>query len=641
VNRLIIATTLLSIASISSAFAEEQTKNTNNPETIIVAAARSPITAEQLPTAATILDSDLIDARGSFQLIDIIKDQAGISVARSGGVGGQSQLRMRGGEANHVLVLINGVRANDPAGADELLWEHLMATQVDRIEIIRGPQSALWGSDAMAGVINIITDDGGDGFHASARGEYGSFDTYRLGGSVSGGTERFSFSLGADYVDSAGSNISRNGDENDGYNNVSVSGRAVWTPSDTARVDFFARHMDATNEFDPVDWGTGLPSDGDRLTKTTNTHIGGVLTLDLFKDRLVQKLNIGFTDTDNDNFSGGTASGATAAQVLTFSSQSGITLAPGHVLTLAVDYAETDYHQRGIASIYGDPNHDQTMTNLGFVADYVWEASDRLTLLGSLRHDDNSDFDNVLTWRAGVSYNVTDTTRLRASAGTGQKSPTFTERFGFFADQFLGNPDLKPERSIHYEIGVDQDFAGGAARISLTGFYTELEDEIDGFVFDLDTFLFTAANKDGKSRRMGIELDFEYRPDDHWLISANYAYIKAEEQDFAGDYVPELRRPRHTGSVFVRYEWSGGSMVSLNAGITGDARDVFFPPYPQPSEIVTMDSYVLVSLAAEVPVNEHFSVTGRIENAFDETYEDVFGFVNPGLGAYVGIKSNF
>ena len=633
-NRLTIASALI-VASISPVFAQD------NTESIIVEAARSPITAAQLPTAASIIDRELIDARGSLQLIDIIKDQPGIAVARSGGIAGQSQLRMRGAEANHVLVLINGVRANDPAGADELLWEHLTATQVERIEIIRGPQSALWGSDAMAGVVNIITSDGAEGIQGDLRSEYGSFDTWRLGGSIAGGTEKLSISLGADYLDSRGTNVSRTGREDDGYRNISVSGRAAWQISDDARLDVFARHMDARNEFDPTDWQTGLPTDGDRVTDTTNTHIGAGLTLGLFDGRVNQKINVGYTDTQNDNFADGADNGSTFADVLSLSSQTGITLAPGHTLTLAVDYTDTDYHQRGLATPFGNPNHDQSMSNLGLVADYVWEASDRLTLMGSVRYDDNSDFNNITTWRAGASYQVTDSTRLRASAGTGQKAPTFTERFGFFADQFLGNPNLKPEQSTHFELGVDHDFADGAARIGVTGFYTELEDEIDGFVFDTTTFLFTAANKDGKSRRLGIEVDAEYRPDDHWLIAANYAWIKAQEQDAAGAWQQELRRPRHAGAVMVQYRWTGGATASLNASFTGDAQDQFFPPWPLPPEIVTLKNYVLVSLAIEAPINDMISLTGRIENAFDDRYEDVFGFANPGFAAHIGAKARF
>ena len=625
----------------ASVVAAPDTKEENREDSIIVTALRTPQPLAQLPSAATVLDRARIEAHGSLRLVDLIKDQAGVAIARSGGVGGQSQLRMRGGEANHTLVLINGVRANDPAGADELLWEHLKATEVERIEIIRGPQSALWGSDAMAGVVNIVTRQGEEGISGRLHGEYGSFATYRLGGGLSGGTDKVSLSVGADYVDSRGSNVSRQDAEKDGYDNLSLSARGGFAFSDTVRLDAFARHMDATNEFDPIDWATGLPSDGDRVTKTRNTHLGVALKADLWGGRINQQFQFGYTDTSNENFANCADDGTTAADVLVLSSQTGIRLAEGHQMTLAVDYTETDYRQRGLATPWGDPNQDQSMDNLGLLTDYVWTPDDRLSLSASVRHDDNSDFRNITTWRTGVSYQAAANTRLRAAAGTGQKAPTFTERFGFFSDQFLGNPDLTPERATHFEGGIDQDLANGQARIAATFFYTKLKNEIDGFVFDLDSFLFTAANKDNKSRRLGLELDAGYTPSGNWLIAANYTWTKAQEQDAAGNWQPELRRPRHAGSIFIQYSWAEGASVNLNASFTGDADDMFFPPWPLQAEMVTLKNYVLVSVSAEVPLTEHVSVTGRIENAFDDSYEDVFGFANPGIGAYIGLKGNF
>lgn len=637
--------TIVALLASTSALAAEATENI---EEIIVTGLRTPVSLSQMPTATSVIDREMIDARQNFQILDLLRGLPGISIARTGGVGGQAQLRMRGAEANHVLVIIDGVEVNDPASGDEFQWEHLTSADIERIEVIRGPQSALWGSDAVAGVINITTrsgseggEGGGEGFRLSASAEAGSFDTTRGSGRISAAGAHWQFNAAAGYSKSAGSNIARTGNENDGYRNTLVSGSLGLTPSAALRLTITARHTDTRNEFDPVDFFvTGLPVDGDRVSDTRRTYLGAKADLSLMDGRLQQKIAINWIDTDNSNFADGVPDGVTAAERLQLSAQTTFEVTKGQRVTAAIDHEITDFSQRGTASSFGDPNQDQQLKTTGLVLDYVGEFGG-LTTFASIRHDTNSDFANAESWRLGVNYAISPATRLRASVGTGQKAPTVIERFGFFADLFLGNPDLKPERSTNFELGLDQDLADGRMTLKLTYFNARLRDEIDGFVFDPATFLFTAANKPGKSKRQGLELALEASLGAGFDLLVNYTYSKSTEELSDGSFTRELRRPRHQGSGTLLYKQEGGFKGTLNLNYTGEAADIFFPPFPSPSEIVTLDGYWLLVISGEYPLTEHLAITARVENALDTDYEDVLGFRNPGLGAYAGLKARF
>lgn len=635
VSMIAIITATLATTSVR---AEETTENI---EEIIVTGLRTPVSLEQMPTATNVIDREMIDARQNFQIVDLLRDLAGVSIARTGGVGGQAQLRMRGAEANHVLVIIDGIEVNDPASGDEFQWEHLTSADIERIEVIRGPQSALWGSDAVAGVINITTRSGGEEFRVSASGEAGSFGTYRGSGRLSVGGERWTFNANAGYSDSEGSNIARSGDEDDGYRNMVIGGSLGVTPAEDVQFTLTARHSDRRNEFDPIDFFvTGLPVDGDRVSDTRRTYLGAKADFSLLDGRLSQKVGINWMESDNSNFADGLPDGVTAAEKLQLSAQTTFEIAKDQRLTAAIDHEITDFSQAGAASPWGDPNQNQQYKTTGLVLDYVGEF-DALTTFASIRHDRNSDFANAESWRLGVNYVISPDTRLRASVGTGQKAPTVIERFGFFSDLFLGNPDLKPERSTNFEVGIDQDLLDGRATLKLTYFNARLKDEIDGFVFDLDTLMFTAANKPGKSKRQGVEAELEATISAEFSLTANYTYTKAEEEAADGSYSSELRRPKHQGGATLLFRNDAGFRAALNASYTGEAEDIFFPPWPNPSEIVTMDGYWLVAVSGEHPVSDNLSVTVRVENAFDTDYEDVFGFQNPGRGVYAGLRARF
>lgn len=610
-------------------------------DVILVTGVRTPIALDEMSTAVTVISSEDLARRQSFQLVDVLRDVPGMSVARSGPSGSQAQIRMRGTEANHVLVLIDGVEVNDPASGDEFLFEHLTASEIERVEIIRGPQSALWGSDAVAGVINIVTRKGDGDLSGILSVEAGSFETKRASGSVRDGGEVWRLNLGVSFSESEGTNVSRVGDEDDGYENLTLQGNLSFDLTPTTSLDFTARRVDSTNDFDPVDWGTGLPSDGDRVGEAETTVFGARMRFDPHDGKWVHKIGVNFFESDNVGFSDGVESGSTSAERMKYSFETTYAFSDAHRATFAIDHEETDFAQTGEASIYGDPNHEQFMTVTGYVLDYVGELSDALTVTSSMRYDDNSDFDNVTTWRLGASFDVTSSTRFRASAGRGQKAPSFIDRFGFMADTFIGNPNIQPETSKGFELGIEQTLSSDRARMSLTYFQSELENEIDGFFYDADLLAFTAVNKDGFSERRGVEATLDVDLHESFSLSANYTYTDSDEPDPLGGTRKELRRPEHVGGVVLDYEAENGGGVNLSLSYVGDAKDIFFPPYPLPSEIVTLGSYTLVGVAARYPLSDKVTLTGRVENALDATYEDVFGFATPGIAGYIGLKARF
>jgi vitamin B12 transporter len=558
-------------------------------------------------------------------------------VSQTGAVGSQIQVRVRGAEANHVLVMIDGVRANDPATGDEFRWEYLTTGNVERIEIVRGPQSSLWGSDAVAAVVNVITSSGIETPRLGAYAESGSNESLNAG--VSGGTggDDWTLGFGIERLESDGTNISRTGTENDGSDVLTTSISADVQLTERLSFDFGLRIVDAYSEIDPIDFVvTGLPTDGDLVNEGTRTYAQASA---VFQGNVRQHLNVRYMDSQNDNLVDGLQDSSTEADRLTFSYQADFSL-PQSMLSIALEHEETDFRQRG-AIVYGDPNQDQDMSVSSVIADYQHHASDSLTWLLSLRYDDNSEFDSVTTGRASVAWQLSDASRLRANIGTGQKSPTFTERFGFFPGQFIGNPNLKPETSTSYDLGIDHQFAGEILSVGLTLFRQDLKNEINGFVFDPVTFLSTAENRAENSERSGVEFDARLMVSESIEFSATYTYTDSNETN-AGQTTNELRRPRHAGHLSAAYHFAERrASAILTADYGGTRSDIFFPPFPDPSEIVTLSNFWLVDFTATYDLTETIDMFVRFNNLLDEDYEQVFGFATAGRSTFVGLRADF
>jgi len=627
----------------ASVFSEEPVEL----DDLIVTAGLEPVSSRDVASSVTVITREEIEQRQVKFLGDLLRDVPGFAVSQAGGPGTQTQIRVRGAESNHLLVLMDGIRANDPASNDEFQFQYALTSNIERIEIIRGPQSATWGTDALAGVINIIRRKDTDSRYLAANAQYGSFNSLELGvdGGISG--NRYQLDGGVSYLDTDGINISRQGSEKDGAENTNANAMLDINATDSLKLVFSGQFVDASSDFDDVDFfSTGLPVDADLVTEAKRRYLRAQARYDPDGKAWNGSLSINWLDTDNENFRDGLLESSTAANSLELRLKASLLLGADqrqkHRLTFALDHDDVDFTQRGLASPFGDPNQDQSNDVTGYAIEYIGKPTEDLSWTLSGRLDDFSDFDDVFTWQLAASQHISSSLKLRGSVGTGSKAPTFTELYGFYSDYFIGNPNLKPETSQGWELGLETDFNREGLRLNVAYFDQKLKDEIDGFVFDFDTFLFTAENKDGKSRRKGVELILDGDITNTLSFAVTYTYVNANESDASGNTQREVRRPRHMASLSGNYAFaSERGNLNLNINYNSTQLDNFFPPPFFGLEQVELDSYTVVDLAASWKLTESLELVGRISNLLDEDYEEILGFARPGRGVYAGLRGRF
>lgn len=611
---------------------------------MLVTAYLQPVSVRDVASSITVISREEIEQKQVRFLSDLLRDVPGFAVSQAGGAGAQTQIRVRGAEANHLLVLIDGIRANDPATSGEFQYQLALTSDIERIEIIRGPQSATWGSDALAGVINIIHRKDVESKYLSGDIEAGSFNSVNAGinGGYSG--DNFQISGAVSYLDTDGTNISRYGNEKDGAENLSGNLALEFDINDSFDLRFMGQTIDASNDYDDIDYFvTGLPMDADRVTESKQNFLSGEVRYEPQQTPWSGSIAINWMNSEHDNISDGLWASSTAAETLEFRLRGGVLLGANqnHRFGFGLEHQKVDFSQRGDAS-YLDPNQDQSHDINGYALEYVGKPATAFTWTASARLDDYSDFDDAATWQLAGAYQLSPALRLRGSVGTGSKAPTFTERYGYYEDLFLGNPDLKPESSQGWEVGLDTRWADGIYQFQLAYFDQDLQDEIDSFVYEPVSGLYTAINKENDSSRKGIEAVIDTRLGKYFTLSGSYTYTDAEEKDFMGQPVAEVRRPRHRASVSANY-FFGDNRGNLNMHLnyTGSQLDVFYSPITYMSERVDMDSYTVLDLAASWKLTQTVELTGRISNLLDEDYQEILGFVRPGRAVYAGIRGHF
>ena len=618
-----------------SSFSAQVISDTNAEiEEVLVSASLIPITASRSANAVTVIDRAQLRNRATVSLSNILRDVPGFSVSQVGVLGSQTQIRVRGAEANHLLVTIDGVEANDPSQGDEFSWGTLTASDIERIEIIRGPQSSLRGSDAVAGVVNIITRSA----EKSSVGlflESGSWATHHSGFNIGHKQGDFDIRFGLSHIESEGDNIARTGDENDGYRNTTYNIRSGLKLSDQMDISFAARESDGMNQFDADNDFDGLIEDQDRVSEFENStmRIQGDYSS---KDGTWQhKILISQSKSDNAAFADKAKGNVTESTKDQFQYIGSFTWDQGaQNIAALIEREKEDWMQRGEISwgVY-DPNQDRERDTDSVAVEYRTDINDHLTLAASARHDDNSEFDSAKTYRAEVIYQLTEAIRLRSAVGTAVKNPTFTERFGFYTN-FIGNPNLIPEQLTSWELGADQLIMGGDLTLSLTIFDAELENEIDGFVYDPATFAYTSSNINGTSERKGAELSAVGNISESMSLSAAYTYT-----DSTGDNaVREVRRPRHIASLNLGWQAAHNLHLNTNIQFTGEQTDVYFPPFPEPSQVVALSNHTLVNINLNYSATEKLEMYLKLENALNDNYEEVFGYQTLGFGASLGLR---
>ena len=618
-----------------SSFSAQVISDTNTEiEEVLVSASLMPITASRSANAVTVIDRAQLRNRATVSLSNILRDVPGFSVSQVGVLGSQTQIRVRGAEANHLLVTIDGVEANDPSQGDEFSWGTLTASDIERIEIIRGPQSSLRGSDAVAGVVNIITRSA----EKSSVGlflESGSWATHHSGFNIGHKQGDFDIRFGLSHIESEGDNIARRGDENDGYRNTTYNIRSGLKLSDQIDISFAARESDGMNQFDADNDFDGLIEDQDRVSEFENSTMRFQGDYSSKDGTWQHKVLISQSKSDNNAFADKAKGNVTASTKDQIQYIGSFTWDQGaQNIAALVEREKEDWMQRGEITwgVY-DPNQDRERDTDSVAVEYRTDINDHLTLAASARHDDNSEFDSAKTYRAEAIYQLTEAIRLRGAVGTAVKNPTFTERFGFYTN-FIGNPNLIPEESTSWELGADQLIMGGALTLSLTIFEAELENEIDGFVYDPATFAYTSNNINGTSERKGAELSAVGNISESMSLAAAYTYTDST----GDDAVREVRRPRHIASLNLGWQAAHNLHLNTNIQFTGEQTDVYFPPFPEPSQVVALSNHTLVNINLNYSATEKFEMYLKLENALNENYEEVFGYQTLGFGASLGLR---
>ena len=628
----------VSLLSVLPFSAQGQTAQQIEIEEVLVSASLLPIAASRSANAITVIDSEQLKNRAALSVSDLLRDVPGLAVSRSGVQGSATQIRVRGAEANHLLVLIDGVEANDPSQSDELNWGTLSAADIERIEVIRGPQSAMRGSDAMAGVVNIITRRADQPLNASLITETGSFGTSNSGFSIGSKQGDFDARLGVNHIETEGENISRTGSEKDGYQNTNINLNAGWTVNDELRLSFAGRQSDGMNEFDADSDFDGVVDDQDKVSEFRNSTMrvqGDYVSAD---GRFQHKLVIAQSNNDNEAFDAGVLGTFTSSSKDQYQYIGSVFWdESSQRMSVLAEREEEAFQQRGAIDDYGvygvfDPNQDRERNTDSIAIEYRSDVSDALSLAASSRYDDNSEFDSANTFRVEAVYQLNDGTRLRSAYGTAIKNPTFTERFGFYTN-FIGNPNLEPEESTSWELGIDQMLFDNSLTLSATLFDTELENEINGSALDPVTFGYTAINKEGKSQRQGVELTAIGTLSNSLSLNAAYTYtdsVEWDEEDAV--YIDEVRRARHMASLNLAWQAMDNLHINANVQHNGSQTDVVFP------NIVALDSYTLVNFNANFSATEKLDVYLRLDNLFDEAYEEVFSYQTLGFGASLGVR---
>ena len=641
---LALALALSSIMAAAQPLADEEAASEDETETIVVTASRIPVAAEQAGASFTVLDEEYIRRRQALTVDDLLRGTPGMAVSRSGVLGSLSQVRLRGSEANHTLVLMDGIEIGDPALGGELDFSHFLAADVRRIEIVRGPLSALWGSGAVAGAINLISTPRVFARSLKSYVEAGQFSTRKAGLSASAGEDAWGVRVSVNHLGSDGQNISRSGDETDGYRNNTGHLIAEFSPSDRLTLRLTARRSDSESQYDATSFATGIPADSDSSTSRTHTVLGLAGQASLLDGRWKQQAAVIHTGSENHNFASGAEIGETSGDKLRLSYQSTFlwpslkrsTTEPS--ITLGLGHEREDYLQRAETSFFGDPNRDLSTRSTEALAEFRLDAPDRWAAAAALRYDANKHFDNALSWRTSALKHLGAGMSVHAAYGIGVKNPTFVERFGYFSN-FIGNPDLVPETSRGWELGASFNSSDRAFTGSVTWFNDRLLDEINGFVFDPAVGGFTAGNRPGVSRRKGLELAARWAALPELTFAGAYTWLHAKEPASTEDRVYELRRPRHSGSLNIHYELAErGVGFNLNLAYTGEQPDIFYPPWPNPSRRVSLDSFLLASLTASWQATPRMRWHIRADNLGQARYEEVYGFRGPGRSIHLGAQ---
>lgn len=583
-------------------------------DTIVVTATRLGQTNTETGSSISVITAENLEALGVIYALDAVAQAPGVTINSNGAFGGNASVRIRGASSEQTLVLIDGIPVNDPTSpGGGFNFARLDTENIERIEVLKGPQSTLWGTDAIGGVISITTKAPTETLGGELFAEAGSFNTFRGGASISNAGDAGDFRLALVSVTSDG--ISKADEENgnseeDSFDSLTVSAKGGLNLPGNARLSADVLLTNADTEFDSFQFGAqGNVADGDELSETEETAANVSLTLPALDDRLENLFLIGYSDIERENFSDGVSSFQAEGERLLYRYQGTYTANERHRLAFGAERENTE------------ANDDDTSID-GLFGLYEFSPIDGVNVTAGIRRDDHDRFGAETTTRLAGAWQLGERVSVRASWGEGFKAPTLFQTTFFCCGATAPNDALIPETSEALDAGIEWRSANDRLQLGATVFRQDTENLID-FDFAIGGYLNIA-----EVESVGVELAGDFALSDTVSVSLDYAFIDAED----GDGNTLTRLPEHSGDLTVSFDpdgpFSGAVLVRYNGSETN-------------TDTTTLDSWVRVDLTGRYIVSDRWEVYGRVENLFDEEYQQILGYGTPGVSGSVGVRLRF
>ncbi|WP_298745969.1 TonB-dependent receptor [uncultured Brevundimonas sp.] len=579
---------------------------------VVVTATRLPAIVADTP-GARVIDRQTIERRGAVFAADILGDVPGLSVVRSGAFGGVAQVRMRGASPGKTLVLIDGVPVNDPAEVNGAFdFSGLELSDIERVEVLSGPQSSLWGSDAIGGVIAFTTRDL-DGLALEA--EAGTFGTVRGRLAAGRSTDRYGFGAWVSHFDTDGISAADASDGNpeaDGFTSTTAGVRGRYAFTGTASIDGAIRWTDSEADLD------GYPPPAFVLADTADTQASeqwsGFGRLGLEALGLSHQLSVSASDIARETVSAFPSAFEADRQVIRW--QAGGETA-GVAFVVGAEREDTEGSlSTGLTETLG--------TTSAFATARV-EPTARLSLSGALRFDDTDDFGSKATGRVSAALDAGAGVTLSAAYGTGFKAPSISQAVCDYCFSSRPFPVLRPETATGYEGAIGWVSANGRIEGRVTAYRLEVEDQIT-YVFDPATFDSYYVNV-AETATDGVELEGRARLGGGFDLSLAWAWTDARDGTTGARL---LRVPERAGSATLG--WSG-ERLSAALTVRGES--------DQDDAGGVREAFVTAGLNGSYALTDQVSLTARIDNLADERYQQVFGYGEPGRSGYIGIRLRY
>ncbi|MCV0370328.1 MAG: TonB-dependent receptor [Filomicrobium sp.] len=582
------------------------------PGIVIFSANRTPTDAAAVGSSVSLITQEDLEKQSRPFLQDYLETVPGVNFTRNGPAGSTTGITMRGANQNYVKILIDGMDISDPSAPQtSARFEHLLVDDFARIEILKGSQSTLYGGDAVAGVVSIDTRRATKlGYSQSVAAEYGAYNTWRGATTAGYATDRGDISFSLLGIDTEGFSAADNAPEDDGYNNLTFSGRGEMKVADGITVFFATRAFNAEGEYD-----ASGPVDSPIEEGKTSQFAGRVGTnIELFEGRFKNTFALQGMKIERDDVSSSVFAPVTWYNGDRVKAEYNGVISFNESLSLL---AGADWEETGAESFNAPGKRDEANI-FGTFAQLMVEPIDNLTLTFGGRIDDHSEFGNFNTHRLTAAYLFTETdTKIRASHSTGFRTPSLNELYGPFG----ANPDLNPEESVSWDAGIEQGFFDGRATLGVT--YFELDTE------NLIAYTTGYMNVPGVTYRNGVEIAASAFLTDRVAISAAYTFTETERENG----LPLPRVPRHNFAFGIDAQPLDKLKLNVTAKYVTENVDEIFG-----LGIVPLDDYLLLNAKVSYEFRPGMEAYIRGENLLDEDYQTAYGYGTSDLAIYGGLR---